>query len=213
MLLHVQASTVAPGSLGRYLLGLNSGAWAREEAALGPALGCFTVEVGVINCLIRLRLHEDLNDWEARRSQLFADPLWSAFRAEIADSLEEETEQIMVPAPFWPMAPTQPGPVGLVDFRSYTVRPGAMNAYLALYQQEGLALQLGYLGHCYGYYHSHLGEQNRVLHMWAYPDAGERAQRRARLNGDADWLAFVGRAQTMLLRQENTILSPVLFRL
>lgn len=99
----------------------------------------------------------------------------------------------------------------LVEQRTYTLHPGKWREYLALYEAEALAIQKRILGRLVGYYSTDIGDVNQIVHMWAYEDLNERAERRARLMADPDWLRYVGRMTPWLVRQESKILTPAPF--
>lgn len=77
----------------------------------------------------------------------------------------------------------------IVEERIYTLHPGQAGAYLKAYEAEGMAIQKPILGRMVGYYQTEFGTLNQVIHMWAYEDLAERAERRARLAADARWQA------------------------
>lgn len=96
----------------------------------------------------------------------------------------------------------------IVDHRTYTVAPGNLPRYLEMYKSRGLPLQLKHLGHCVGWYVSmDIGPLNQVVHMWAYKDLNDRAERRANLMQDQSWIDFIGEAMPLLQNMENKILS------
>jgi len=97
----------------------------------------------------------------------------------------------------------------IIDHRTYTIRPGKLNEYLKLYETEGLPMQLKYLGHCVGWYTSNdIGPLNQVVHMWAYKDLNDRAERRNRMLQDPAWGKFIEKASPLLDHMENKILRP-----
>lgn len=99
----------------------------------------------------------------------------------------------------------------LVEQRTYTTHPGKWRDYLALYEAEGLAIQQRILGRMVGYYTAEIGELNQIVHMWAYTDLNERAERRAALMADPQWLSYVQRMLPLLVKQESKILTPAPF--
>jgi len=97
----------------------------------------------------------------------------------------------------------------IVDHRTYAVVPGKLPEYLRMYKEEGLPLQKKYLGTCVGWYVSmDIGPLNQVVHLWAYKDLADRAERRAKLMADPEWIAFLSKGALLLHSMENKILSP-----
>ncbi|OED41915.1 hypothetical protein AB833_08560 [Chromatiales bacterium (ex Bugula neritina AB1)] len=96
----------------------------------------------------------------------------------------------------------------IVDHRTYTVKPGSIGQFLALYKKAGLPLQKKHLGHCVGWYISmDIGELNQVVHMWAYKDLNDRAARRAELMKEQGWLDYLAEAMPLLQTMENKIVT------
>jgi hypothetical protein len=99
----------------------------------------------------------------------------------------------------------------IVEQRTYTLAIGRSSEYLAVYEAEGLAIQQPMLGRLFGYFTTETGELNQIVHMWAYADMAERAERRTRLFADGAWLAFVPKLRPYIVRQESQILIPAPF--
>ena len=63
-----------------------------------------------------------------------------------------------------------------------------------------------------GYFTTEMGPLNyQVVHMWAYRDLADRAERRSRLLSDPRWRAYAAKVQPLLVGQENKILVPTPF--
>lgn len=99
----------------------------------------------------------------------------------------------------------------IVEQRTYTALPGKWRDYLALYQAEGLEIQLRVLGRMVGYYTTESGPLNQIVHLWAYKDLNERAQLRAQLLEEPGWLSYVAKMMPMLQSQESKFLNPAPF--
>ena len=99
----------------------------------------------------------------------------------------------------------------IVEERTYTTLPGRWREYLALYEAEGLAIQRSILGRMVGYYTTEIGELNQIVHLWAYTDMNERADRRSQLLEHPGFKAYVQRMLPLLQRQESRILRPAPF--
>jgi hypothetical protein len=98
-----------------------------------------------------------------------------------------------------------------VEMRTYTLYPGKVGPYLQLYESEGLAIQKPILGRMVGYYSTEIGTLNQIVHMWAYEDLKERAERRAKLQADPRWQEYIKKTGPLLMTQETKILNPAPF--
>lgn len=100
----------------------------------------------------------------------------------------------------------------IVDHRTYTLRPGTLAEYVKAYQAEGLAVQSRHLGKPIGWYTSmDIGPLNQIVHMWAYEDLADRAKRRAAMQADPEWQAYLKKVTPLIMTMENKILSPAPF--
>lgn len=99
----------------------------------------------------------------------------------------------------------------IVEMRTYSLKPGALGEWLSLYEQTGLAIHKEILGHLIGYFHTEIGDINEVIHIWGYATFEDRQQRRARLNANADWRAFLLQAVPMISSQNIKLLNCARF--
>jgi hypothetical protein len=99
----------------------------------------------------------------------------------------------------------------LVEERIYTLHPGKVPVYLKLYEEEGLPIQSRILPAMLGYYSTEIGPLNVIVHMWAYEDLAQRAERRARMMADPGWQAYVPKVTPLIVSQESRILTPAPF--
>ena len=99
----------------------------------------------------------------------------------------------------------------IVEQRTYTLKPGLVPQYLALYESEGYAIQVAHLGPPVGYYHSESGVLNQLVHMWRYETADDRSRRRASLYADPLWQEFVAKLFPLIEKMESRILNPAPF--
>ncbi len=97
----------------------------------------------------------------------------------------------------------------IFDHRTYTVKPGTMPKQMELYQKHGLAPQTKHLGPPVFYGITETGPINTYVHVWGYRDAADRAQRRAAMQADPDWQAYLQKSHEAgcLIAQENKILT------
>jgi hypothetical protein len=99
----------------------------------------------------------------------------------------------------------------IVEQRDYHVYTGKLPELVHLYEEEGIALQEEHLGNLIGWFTVDVGALSTVVSLWGYASAGEREERRKRLQGDERWQAFLARIQPLIHTQQNRILVPVSF--
>lgn len=101
----------------------------------------------------------------------------------------------------------------LVDVRTYTIKPGFIPAQLEVYEKFGYPVQLRHIGQPLCYLQSESGEMNTLVHAWVYDNAADREQRRAAMNADPDWKAYLAenRRTGYVVAQRTSLMTPVGF--
>ena len=100
----------------------------------------------------------------------------------------------------------------IVDHRTYTLRPGTLPEYVKLYESEGYTIQSRHLGKPVGWYTSmDIGQLNQIVHLWGYEDLADRARKRAAMQADPAWQAYLKKITPLIVTMENKILTPVPF--
>ncbi len=101
----------------------------------------------------------------------------------------------------------------LLDIRTYVCRPFTLRAHLTLYEQYGKAAQVRHLGQPLLYAATESGNPNEYTHIWVYEDAADRERRRASMQADPEWLAYLEKSAMLgaLESQQNKLVKPVDF--
>ena len=99
----------------------------------------------------------------------------------------------------------------IVEERTYTLKPGTVHIYYEDYNPRGLVIQTRILGNLIGYFHTEIGELNRVVHLWGYDSLAEREKRRKALFEDKDWLEYLAQSPDIVVAMESRILVPAPF--
>ena len=99
----------------------------------------------------------------------------------------------------------------IVEERDYHVTTGKLAELVKLYETEGIELQLKYLGRLVGVFTIDVGALSTYTHIWAYDSYDDRIERRARLQADDTWKAFLAKIQPLIHTQQNRILVPTSF--
>jgi hypothetical protein len=99
----------------------------------------------------------------------------------------------------------------IVEERDYHVTTGKLAELVKLYETEGIELQKSYLGNLIGVFTTDVGALSTYTHIWAYDSYADRDERRARLQTDEQWKAFLAKIQPLIHTQQNRILLPTSF--
>ena len=99
----------------------------------------------------------------------------------------------------------------IVEQRDYHVYTGKLNELVRLYAQEGIAIQQEILGGLVGVFTTDIGALSTYTTLWRYDSYAEREERRARLQADERWKAFLAKIQPLIHTQQNRILIPTAF--
>ena len=98
----------------------------------------------------------------------------------------------------------------IVDHRTYTIPHGRMKEYLQRYETI-LPVQRRHLGLYIGCFVSEIGPLNQVIHLWGFASMADREARRARLEQDPEWRAFLEKNAGPFTAQETKILRATSF--
>ena len=99
----------------------------------------------------------------------------------------------------------------IVEERDYHVTTGKLPELVRLYETEGIELQKSYLGNLVGVFTTDIGALSTYTSIWAYDNFAEREERRAKLQADDRWKAFLAKIQPLIHTQQNRILVPTAF--
>ena len=99
----------------------------------------------------------------------------------------------------------------IVEQRDYHVHTGKLAEVVRMYETEGIEIQQRYLGNFIGAFTTDIGALSTYTSMWGYESFAEREERRARLQADDAWKAFLGKIQPLIHTQHNRILVPTSF--
>lgn len=99
----------------------------------------------------------------------------------------------------------------IVEQRDYHVFTGRLGELVKLYETEGIELQQRILGNLLGVFTTDVGALSTYTSLWGYDSYAEREQRRATLQADERWRAFLAKIQPLIHTQQNRILVPTSF--
>lgn len=98
----------------------------------------------------------------------------------------------------------------IVEHRTYTFKPGAVDGWLKKYEAEGLDIQKRHLNRYLGLFIAEIGTLHTIVLMWGYDSLADREARRATMYADPDWQTFIGEVWALdaIQKQEVMIMNP-----
>jgi hypothetical protein len=99
----------------------------------------------------------------------------------------------------------------IVEQRDYHIHTGKLPELVQLYETEGILIQQEILGELVGAFTTDVGALSTYTTLWRYDSYAEREEKRARLQADERWQAFLRKVQPLMHTQQNRILVPISF--
>lgn len=99
----------------------------------------------------------------------------------------------------------------IVDVRTYTLVARKMPRYLELFEKHALPVMMRHGLELMGYYMSHIGPLNQVVHLWRYDSLADMERKRSARDADPAWSEFLSRTEGMVLLQDDKIMRPTSF--
>ena len=103
MIYEMRTYRLKTGTVPAYLKLVEEQGIAVQKGHLGALVGYFFSEIGPLNQIVHVWAYASLDEREARRAALAADPRWQAFLPKIQSLIETMENQILKSAPFSPL--------------------------------------------------------------------------------------------------------------
>jgi hypothetical protein len=100
-------------------------------------------------------------------------------------------------------------PKNLVDHRIYTIKPRKMPEFLEVLDRLAMPVLLKTLGTPLGFYMSHVGALNQVVHLWGYDDLTDYEARCLARDTHPDFPAYLSASEHLIVAQENRLIRRV----
>jgi hypothetical protein len=108
MLYEIRTYRLKNGAIPEYLKVVGETGIEIQRKHLGNLVGYFSSEIGPINEIVHIWGFDTLDDRQARRARLAADPEWQAFLPKIRDLIVTAENKVMSPATFSPIGGSAP---------------------------------------------------------------------------------------------------------
>ncbi len=103
MIIEERDYTVKPGRLATFVETYRAHGLQLQLEYLGRFHGNFTSEIGELNHVVAWWSFDSLDDRQARRARMLADPRWQFYLAKVVDLLQVQTTRMLSPVSFSPL--------------------------------------------------------------------------------------------------------------
>lgn len=97
----------------------------------------------------------------------------------------------------------------LIDHRIYTILPRKMGQFLEVFDRLAMPVLLQTLGTPVGFYMSHVGPLNQVVHLWAYEDMADYERRCNARDTHPDFAAYLKASEGLIVAQEDRLIKRI----
>ena len=99
----------------------------------------------------------------------------------------------------------------IIDIRTYTLVPRKMARYLELFERHALPVMRRHGLELMGYYVSHIGPLNQVVHLWRCDSLADMERKRAARDADLARSEFLSLTEGMVLLQDDKVMRLTSF--
>ncbi len=103
MIVEERIYTVHPGKIQDMVRLYGEEGLALQQRHLGKFIGYFTTETGNLNQVVFMWGYDSLDDREARRARMNADPDWQRYLAKVVNLVVAQENRILRPTSFSPI--------------------------------------------------------------------------------------------------------------
>jgi hypothetical protein len=103
MIVEERDYTLKPGKVATFVSTYEQFGLPVQLEYLGRFHGYFTSEIGELNHVVAWWSFESLDDRQARRNRMAADPRWPDYLSKVTDMLDLQTNRILTPVSFSPL--------------------------------------------------------------------------------------------------------------
>jgi hypothetical protein len=100
-------------------------------------------------------------------------------------------------------------PKKLVDHRIYTIKLRKMPEFLEVFDRLAMPVLMKTLGHPLGFYVSHVGPLNQMVHLWGYDDLADYERRCIARDTHPDFPAYLAASEHLIVAQENRLIKAI----
>ena len=99
----------------------------------------------------------------------------------------------------------------IIEMRTYTIKPGELQNFIAIYDKEIRDIHTKILGNQLGFFYTEFGNVNEVVHLYAYDSFEDRQSRREILAKSPEFHAYLSKVKDIIVDMRNKLMRPTNF--
>jgi predicted sulfurtransferase len=99
----------------------------------------------------------------------------------------------------------------IIEMRTYTIKPGELQNFIAIYDKEIRDIHVKILGNQLGFFYTKVGNVNEVVHLYAYDSFEDRQSRRKILSKSPEFHAYLSKVKDIVVDMRNQLMMPTNF--
>tara|TARA_B100000242_G_C42874070_1_gene405581 strand:+ start:87 stop:401 length:315 start_codon:yes stop_codon:yes gene_type:complete len=99
----------------------------------------------------------------------------------------------------------------IVEMRTYKIRPGELQNFIKIYDEEIREIHTKILGNQIGFFYTEIGDINEVVHLYGYESYEDRQARRITLSKQPEFISYLNKVKNIIIKMQNKLMIPTDF--
>ena len=99
----------------------------------------------------------------------------------------------------------------IVEMRTYKIRPGELQNFIKIYDEEIRERHTKILGNQIGFFYTEIGDINEVVHLYGYESYEDRQARRITLSKQPEFISYLNKVKNIIIEMQNKLMIPTDF--
>lgn len=99
----------------------------------------------------------------------------------------------------------------IVEMRTYKIRPGELQNFIKIYDEEIREIHTKILGNQIGFFYTEIGDINEVVHLYGYESYEDRQARRITLSKQPEFISYLNKVKNIIIDMQNKLMIPTDF--
>ncbi len=99
----------------------------------------------------------------------------------------------------------------IVEMRTYKIRPGELQNFIKIYDEEIREIHTKILGNQIGFFYTEIGDINEVVHLYGYESYEDRQARRITLSKQPEFISYLNKVKNIIIEMQNKLMIPTDF--